>query len=51
MYARRIFYFDVHPPLGKLILAAAGYVAGFDGQFNFDRIGAGIFSIISPNQS
>ncbi|PWZ03574.1 putative PMT4-dolichyl-phosphate-mannose--protein O-mannosyltransferase [Testicularia cyperi] len=38
-YIRREFHFDVHPPLAKLINAAAGYFAGFDGHFEFDQIG------------
>ncbi len=38
-YLRREYFFDVHPPLAKLINAAAGYLAGFDGRFEFDNIG------------
>jgi len=38
-YLRNTFFFDSNPPLGKMIIALAGYVAGFDGQFGFDKIG------------
>lgn len=38
-YLTRTFFFDVHPPLGKLIFAAVGYVNGFDGSFLFTTIG------------
>lgn len=38
-YLRREYYFDVHPPLGKLILAATGYVNNYDGHYLFDKIG------------
>ena len=34
-YVKRQFYFDVHPPLGKLLLGAVAYLAGFDGQWEF----------------
>lgn len=38
-YLRRTFYFDVHPPLGKLLLAGSGYVSGYNGSYLFDKIG------------
>ena len=39
-YIRREYFFDVHPPLGKLIFAGVARLFGFDGWFNFDKIGA-----------
>lgn len=47
MYTKGVFFFDIHPPLGKLLLALAGYVGGFDGQYNFERIGSGGLAISS----
>ncbi|KAI0244306.1 Dolichyl-phosphate-mannose--protein mannosyltransferase 4 [Massospora cicadina] len=39
-YLRREYFFDVHPPLAKLILLLGGYFIGFKGDFDFDTIGA-----------
>ncbi|KAF9947807.1 hypothetical protein BGZ65_008530, partial [Modicella reniformis] len=38
-YIRRTYFFDVHPPLAKMMLAAMGYFIGYDGHFLFDNIG------------
>ncbi|KAI8985200.1 glycosyltransferase family 39 protein [Pilobolus umbonatus] len=37
-YLQRTFFFDVHPPLAKLMLAAVGYMIGFDGVYPFSAI-------------
>ncbi|XP_037082464.1 protein O-mannosyltransferase 1-like [Pollicipes pollicipes] len=38
-YLKNLFFFDSQPPLGKQLLAFGTYLAGFDGEFVFDRIG------------
>ncbi|WVQ84065.1 hypothetical protein IAT38_006210 [Cryptococcus sp. DSM 104549] len=38
-YIRREYYFDVHPPLAKMLNGLAAWVVGFNGDFGFEQIG------------
>src|SRR3989344_1859629 len=38
-YYTHEYFFDIHPPLGKLIISAAGFTAGFKPGFSFAQIG------------
>ncbi|KAG0759880.1 hypothetical protein G6F62_004702 [Rhizopus arrhizus] len=38
-YIQQSFFFDVHPPLAKLLIAFVGWLSGFDGDFDFTSIG------------
>ncbi|KAK4125133.1 glycosyltransferase family 39 protein [Parathielavia appendiculata] len=38
-YIKGRFFMDVHPPLAKLLITLFGWVAGFDGNFDFKEIG------------
>ncbi|KAH7040526.1 glycosyltransferase family 39 protein [Microdochium trichocladiopsis] len=34
-YIKRDFFFDVHPPLGKILVGLSGVMAGYNGTFEF----------------
>ena len=38
-YINRTFFFDVHPPLGKMLIGAVGHLTGYNGTFPFDKPG------------
>ncbi|KLU84170.1 dolichyl-phosphate-mannose-protein mannosyltransferase 4 [Magnaporthiopsis poae ATCC 64411] len=38
-YLQKTYFFDVHPPFGKLLFAFVGWLVGYDGHFHFDNIG------------
>ena len=39
-YFTHQYFFDIHPPLGKLLISAAGYIGGFEPGFSFSSIGS-----------
>ena len=38
-YLERTYFFDLHPPFAKLLIAFVGYLVGYDGKFKFENIG------------
>lgn len=38
-YLRGEFFFDLHPPLARLLVTLSGWLSGFKGDFNFHDIG------------
>ena len=38
-YINRTFFFDVHPPLGKMMIAGIGHITGYNASFGFEKPG------------
>lgn len=38
-YLERTYYFDLHPPFAKMLIAFVGWLIGFNGKFKFENIG------------
>ncbi|VVC33926.1 MIR motif,Protein O-mannosyl-transferase, C-terminal four TM domain,Glycosyl transferase family 39/83 [Cinara cedri] len=38
-YINRTFFFDVHPPVGKMLIALSGVMTGYNGSFPFEKPG------------
>ncbi|KAJ1863135.1 hypothetical protein LPJ78_004261 [Coemansia sp. RSA 989] len=47
-YINGTYFFDVHPPLAKMMFAAVGKIAGYDGVFDFKKIGLDYISAGVP---
>ncbi|KAJ2611558.1 hypothetical protein H4S08_003105 [Coemansia sp. RSA 1365] len=47
-YINGTYFFDVHPPLAKMMFAAVGRLAGYDGVFDFKSIGLDYISAGVP---
>jgi len=41
-YFTHQYYFDIHPPLGKLLIAGIAKIAGVNPVFGFEKIGDNI---------
>ncbi|CAH6718385.1 dolichyl-phosphate-mannose--protein mannosyltransferase 4 [[Candida] jaroonii] len=37
-YLERTYFFDLHPPFAKLLIAFMGWLVGYDGKFKFENI-------------
>lgn len=39
LYAKRVFFFDPQPPLGKQLMTLVAYLLGFEGDLEYSQIG------------
>lgn len=44
-YIKSQYFVDVHPPLAKLLITLAGFIFGYDGQFDFKDIAKFVVSV------
>lgn len=47
-YLERTYFFDVHPPFAKMLIAFVGWLVGYNGTFKFDDIGLSYDSNPAP---
>lgn len=47
-YLERTYFFDVHPPMAKMLIAAIGWLTGYNGSFKFDDIGYSYDTYYAP---
>lgn len=49
-YIKSSYFVDVHPPLAKLLITLAGFIFGYDGNFDFKDIAKSVhLNIHSPH--
>ena len=44
-YIKSEYFVDVHPPLAKLLITLAGFIFGYDGNFDFKDIAKSVQSL------
>lgn len=47
-YLQHTYFFDLHPPFAKLLIALVAYLTGYDGHFKFNNIGDSYLSHSVP---
>ena len=44
-YIKSEYFVDVHPPLAKLLITLAGFIFGYDGNFDFKDIAKSVLTL------
>lgn len=44
-YIKSAYFVDVHPPLAKLLITLAGWLFGYDGNFDFKDIAKCVYAL------